>query len=216
LREAPVGKQDTIEKAVGSIGPACFPVVADVSKLDDMEALYRTVARDHGRLDIVVANAGVGDNAPLGKITEDQFDKIIGINLKGVLFTVQSALPWLKSGASVVVIGSTASVDPPPQMSVYGAAKAGVRAFISAWIKDTKGSGVRFNVLSPGAIDTPSLRKALDADEDDSKIKALDAQSPLGRIGQPDEIGRVVAFLASDAASFVHGVELFADGGLKV
>jgi NAD(P)-dependent dehydrogenase (short-subunit alcohol dehydrogenase family) len=105
--------QDTLDKAAASIGPACFPVVADVSKLDDMEALYRTVVKDHGRLDIVVANAGVGDNAPLGKITEDQFDKIIGTNLKGVLFTVQSALPWLKSGASVVVIGSTASVDPP-------------------------------------------------------------------------------------------------------
>jgi NAD(P)-dependent dehydrogenase (short-subunit alcohol dehydrogenase family) len=106
-----------------------------------MEAVYQTVKSKHGRLDVVVADAGVGDNAPLGKISEQQFDKIIGTNLKGVLFTVQAALPLLRPGASIIIIGSTASIDPPTQMSVYGASKAGVRAFVSAWIKDMKGSG---------------------------------------------------------------------------
>lgn len=209
-------EQETIDKAAGSIGPQCVAVVADVSRLTDMEALYRSVLTQFGRLDIVVANAGVGDNAPLGEITEDQFDKVIGTNLKGVLLTVQGALPMLRSGAAVIIIGSTASVAPPPQMSLYGATKAGVRAFVNTWIKDAKGSGIRFNVLSPGGVDTPSLRKALDAEHDESRITELANRSPLGRIGTPEEIANVATFLASDAASFIHGVELFVDGGLKV
>ena len=149
-------------------------------------------------------------------ISEQQFDKIIGTNLKGVLFTVQAALPLLRPGASIIIIGSTASIDPPTQMSVYGASKAGVRAFVSAWIKDMKGSGIRINVLSPGGVDTPSLRKALDATKDEGKIEALSKRSPLNRIGKPEEIGRAVAFLASEAASYVHGVEFFVDGGMRV
>ncbi len=205
-----------VEQVAAAIGGDSSAHVADVSRLTDMEALCRDIQARHGRLDIVVANAGVGDNAPLGGITEAQFDRIIGTNLKGVLFTVQAALPLLQSGASVIVIGSTASIDPPPSMSVYGASKAGVRALVAAWIKDIQGRGIRINVLSPGGIDTPSLRKALEDGGDDSKIKALESRSPLGRIGRPEEIGNVVTFLASEASSYVHGVELFVDGGMRV
>ena len=209
-------EKDTIAKAAAFIGANCVAVVADVSKLSDMQSLYKMIGDRFGRLDVVVANAGVGANAALGHITEEGFDKVIDTNLKGVLFTVQTAWPMLKTGASVILIGSTASVDAPPMMSVYGAAKAGLRAFATTWVKDTKGSGVRINVLSPGGIDTPSLRKALGDDKDEAKIKALKERSPLGRIGIPEEIGNVVAFLASDAASFIHGAEIFVDGGMKV
>ena len=208
--------KETIEETASMIGSECIAIVADVSKLADMEKLYETVGSKYGRLDIVVANAGVGANAALGQITEENFYKVIDTDLKGALFTVQPAWPLLKEGASVILIGSTASVDAPPSMSVYGAAKAGLRAFTTTWVKDTKGSGVRINMLSPGGIDTPSLRTALDDDDDETKIKALREKSPLGRIGTPEEIGNVVAFLASDAASFIHGAEIFVDGGMKV
>ena len=140
--------QSEVDKAASEIGPECRGFEADVSKVDEMEALYQIIQNTCGRLDVVVANAGVGDNAPLGKVTEEQFDKVIGTNLKGVLLTVQSALPLLKSGASVVLIGSTASESAPPSMSLYGATKAGISNFVKTWIKDTSGSGIRFNVLS--------------------------------------------------------------------
>jgi NAD(P)-dependent dehydrogenase (short-subunit alcohol dehydrogenase family) len=208
--------QAGIARLARDLGPSCMPVVADVTKRGDMEALYKTIGNTFGRLDVVVANAGVGANAPLGEITDEKFSHVIDTNLRGVLYTVQPALGLLKAGASVILIGSTASVDAPPTMSVYGAAKAGLRAFTTTWIKDTKGSGVRINMLSPGAIDTPSLRKALDAEHDEGKIRALGERSPLGRIGRPEEIANVVAFLASEAASFIHGTEIFVDGGLKV
>ncbi|MHC1547876.1 SDR family NAD(P)-dependent oxidoreductase [Phyllobacterium sp. K27] len=209
-------KKDTIEAAAAQIGPECVGIVADVSKLCDVEALYRSVEERFGRLDIVVANAAVGANAPLGEITEEKFETVIGTNLRGVLWTVQGALRLLGPGASVVIVGSTASYETPPSMSLYGAAKAGLRAATKAWIKDVRGRAIRINVLSPGAVDTESLRIALDADSDDSKIKALEGQSPLGRIGKPEEIANVVAFLASDLASYIHGEEIFVDGGLKV
>ncbi len=209
-------EKDAIETSAAAIGEGCTPVVADVSKREDMEGLYKMVGEKFGRLDVIVANAGVGANAGLGEITDDKFAKVIDVNLKGALYTVQAALPMLKPGAAVILIGSTASVDAPPGMSVYGASKAGLRAFTTTWVKDSKGSGVRINVLSPGGIDTPSLRKALESEKDESKIKALEERSPLGRIGKPEEIANVVAFLASDLASFVHGAEIFVDGGMKV
>lgn len=208
--------QDTLDQAASNIGSGCLALAGDVSRREDMEAVVETIEATFGRLDIVVANAAVGANAPLGHITEENFETVIGANLRGVLNTVQTALPLLQAGASILLIGSTASYDAPPTMSVYGAAKAGLRAFTSTWIKDLAGRGVRINTLSPGAIDTPSLRKAMEAETDESRIRALAERSPLKRIGSPEEVARVVAFLASEHASYVNGVELYVDGGLKV
>jgi NAD(P)-dependent dehydrogenase (short-subunit alcohol dehydrogenase family) len=211
-------RQAPLDEAVASLGPRSSGVVADVSRLADMEALYMTVMERHGRLDAIVANAGVGDSAPLGSITEKQFDHIFGINVKGVLFTVQPALKLLPRDGTVVMIGSTASIQAQPAMSLYGGAKAAIRQFVRGWIQDVKGSGVRINVLSPGAVDTPSLRTALagalGADQVDAKVKSMGEGNPLGRLADPREIGRVAVFLSSAASSFITGVELFADGGM--
>jgi NAD(P)-dependent dehydrogenase (short-subunit alcohol dehydrogenase family) len=183
-----------------------------------MEAMFAQVMERHGRLDVVVANAVIGDHAPLGSITEQQFDRMFDTNVKGVLFSVQPALALLPSGGSIVIIGSTASIQPPPGMSLYGGGKAALRAMIRTWIQDIKGSGIRINVLSPGAVDTPSLRSALEAasgaDKVDAAIERMGAGNPLGRIAEPSEMGKAAAFLASDASSFITGVELFADGGM--
>lgn len=210
--------QEDVEAAAERIGSGAEGLTADVTRLDSMQAMYAEVMKRHGRLDAVIANAGVGDGALLGSITEKQFDFITGVNLKGVLFTVQAALPHLKPGATAVIIGSTASIQSQMGMSVYGATKAGLRMFVRTWIQDVKGSGIRINMLSPGAIDTPSLRKAFaDAsgpENVDANVKRMGEGSPLGRLGDPREIGQAAVFLSSDQSSFITGVELFVDGGI--
>ena len=211
-------RQDELDAAVAQLGPKSWGVRADVSSASDMQALYKAVIDKHGRLDSVIANAGIGDHGPLATITEDQFDNTFNIDAKGVLFTVQPAIPLLPSGGTIVILGSTASIQPPVGMSLYGGAKAAIRNFVRVWIQEIKGSGIRINVLSPGATDTPSLRsalaQALGAEGVPAAIKSMGEGSPLGRIAEPREIARAVLFLASDASSFVTGVELFADGGL--
>jgi NAD(P)-dependent dehydrogenase (short-subunit alcohol dehydrogenase family) len=210
--------QGRLDDAVAQIGPKASGVQADAGSPTAMDAMLKDVKARHGRLDAVVANAVVDDHAPLGKITEEQFDKMIGTNLKGVLFAVQSAVPLMSSGGSIILIGSTASVAPPAGMSIYGAIKAGFHGMVRALIQDVKGTGVRINILSPGAVDTPSLRRALGkaagADRVDGIVQSMAQRSPLGRIGEAREIGQVAAFLASDASSYVNGVDLFVDGGL--
>ncbi|WP_037908448.1 SDR family NAD(P)-dependent oxidoreductase [Actinacidiphila yeochonensis] len=211
-------RQDQIDAAVAAIGPKASGVVADVSKLADMKAMYAEVIARHGRLDTVVANAGIGAHAPLEAITEEEFDRTFDVNVKGVLFTVQPAVPLLPSGGTITVIGSTASIQPPRGMSMYAGAKAAVRNCVRVWIQDVKGSGIRINVLSPGAVDTESLRRALamaqGADAVDAAVRAMGEGNPTGRIAAPREMGKAAAFLASDASSFVTGVELFVDGGM--
>lgn len=212
-------KQSAVDEAVLRLGKGASGVAADVTDQDSMEAAFDTVRAQHGRLDAVVANAGVGASNPLGKITEEQFDFIYGVNVKGVMFTVQLALPLLQAtGGTALIIGSTASIQPPAGMSLYGGAKAAVRAMVRTWIQDVKGTGVRINVLSPGAVDTPSLRIALagasGADQVDTLLKKMGEGNPLGRLADPREMGRTAVFLSSDAASFITGVELFADGGM--
>ena len=212
-------KSAAVDEAVAKLGPGASGIAADVTDLESMEAAFDSVMAQHGRLDAVVANAGVGDSNPLGKITEQQFDRIYGVNVKGVLFPVQPALPLLQAtGGTAVIIGSTASIQPPAGMSLYGGAKAAVRAMVRTWIQDVKGTGVRINVLSPGAVDTPSLRKALagasGADQVDDLVKKMGEGNPLGRLADPREMGRTAVFLSSDASSFITGVELFADGGM--
>ena len=211
-------QQDRVDKAATEIGERASGLVADVTKLDSMEKMYDEVINRHGRLDAVVANAGVGDSSPLGTITEQQFDFIFGVNAKGTLFTVQAAVPRLVDGGTVVIIGSTASTKAEYAMSLYGGSKAALRQFVRGWISEVKDRAIRVNMLSPGAIDTPSLRKALagaSGEENvDREVKRMVEGNPLGRLGQPREIGKAVVFLSSDQSSFVTGVELFVDGGM--
>ena len=210
--------QPGLDAAVAELGGATTGLLCDVTDQQQVRSMYEQVVARHGRLDVVVANAGVGDSAPLGAITEEQFDKIFGINVKGVLFTVQEALAHLQRGGSVVMIGSTASVRGESGMSLYCGSKAALRGVLRAWITDVKGSGVRVNIVSPGAVDTPSLRLAFAGasgpEHVDANVSRMGEGSPLGRLMQTADIGNAVAFLASDDAGGVTGVELFVDGGV--
>jgi NAD(P)-dependent dehydrogenase (short-subunit alcohol dehydrogenase family) len=175
----------------------------------------RRSAKKTDHIDIVVANAGVGEYAPLGAITEAQFDETFAVNVKGTLFTVQKALPLLRSGGSILVIGSIITNRAIGGFSIYGATKAAIRNFARQWMLDLKDRRIRVNAISPGPIETPGLRSLAPSDEAWRLMKAdLAGRVPLGRLGEADEIAEVALFLASDGASFVNGVELFVDGGL--
>ena len=206
-------RQAELDAAVAELGPQVQGVQADASNLSDLHRLYEVVKAQKGRLDIVVANAGGGELAALGQITEASYDKTFATNVKGVLFTVQKALPLLSRGASVILTGSTTSIKGNPAFSVYSATKAAVRNFARSWILDLKGQGIRINVLSPGPVKTPGLLGLAPASAQQGLLDMFAAQVPLGRVGEPDEIGKVAVFLASDASSFVNGAEIFADGG---
>jgi NAD(P)-dependent dehydrogenase (short-subunit alcohol dehydrogenase family) len=205
-------RRDALDRAVAELGDNAAGIVADVSRTASLEALFTEIRSRVGRIDTLVANAGGGVHAPLGKITEADYDQQFDTNVKGIVFTVQGALPLMEPGASVVIIGSTASIDPGPTMSIYGATKAAVRNLVRSWVSDLKGTGIRINIVSPGPTNTQSLRDAF-GEHAKEGLAFLKNKSPIGRIGEPDEIAEVVAFLASDAASYVNGVELFADGG---
>jgi NAD(P)-dependent dehydrogenase (short-subunit alcohol dehydrogenase family) len=205
-------RQSVLDAAVSSLGGSAVGLTADVTSPADLERLFADVRARFGRLDVLVPNAGGGQHAPLGQITEAQFDQQFATNVKGVVFTVQTALPLMKPGAAIVIVGSTASIDPGPTMSIYGATKAAVRNLMRSWVSDLKGSGIRINIVSPGPTNTASLREAF-GEYADEGLAFLTDKSPIGRIGEPEEIAAVAAFLASNAASYVNGVELFADGG---
>lgn len=207
-------RQAELDAAVESIGAAATGIRADASKLADLDAVYAQIAKQAGRLDILFANAGGGDMQPLGAISEEHFDRIFGTNVRGVVFTVQKALPLLVDGASVILTGSTTSVMGTASFSVYSASKAAVRNFARSWALDLKDRGIRVNVVSPGPVRTPGLSELVPDEHRQGLFDALAAQVPLGRLGEPEEIGKVVAFLGSDAASFINGVELFVDGGM--
>jgi hypothetical protein len=203
-----------LEAAVAEVGGGATGVRADSASLADLDRLFEQIRAEAGRLDVLFVNAGGGSMLPLGSITEEQYDDTFGRNVKGVLFTVQKALPLLVDGASVILASSTNSIKGTPAFSVYGASKAAVRNFARSWILDVKERGIRINALSPGPILTPGLMDLADTPE--SKKALLDflaSQIPLGRLGDPDEVAKAAVFLASDDASFVNGVELFVDGG---
>ncbi|HFX0594332.1 TPA: SDR family NAD(P)-dependent oxidoreductase [Pseudomonas aeruginosa] len=205
-------RQAVLDEAVALLGDRAVGIVADVSKASSLEALYADVRQRFGRIDVLVANAGGGVHAPLGQITEAQIDQQFSTNVKGVVLTIQGALSLFSAGSNVVIIGSTASMDPAPTMSIYGATKAAVRNMVRSWVAELKGSGIRLNIVSPGPTNTDSLREAF-GDKAEEGLAFLTEKSPLGRIGEPEEIASAVAFLASDEASYINGVELFADGG---
>ena len=204
-----------LEAAVAAIGERATGVQADSANLADLERLFERVREQSGRVDVLMVNAGGGTMLPLGFITEEQYDETFGRNVKGVIFTVQKALPLLVDGASVILTSSTNSIKGTPAFSVYSASKAAVRNFARSWILDLKDRGIRVNAISPGPILTPGLTDLADTPEEkQGLLDYLASQVPMGRIGDPDEIGKAAVFLASDDASFVNGVELFVDGGL--
>src|SRR3989454_8684939 len=189
-------------------------VRGDVSRPADLDRLFAQIKREKGRLDVLFANAGVAKYAPLGTITEEFYDSIFDINVKGLLFTVQKALPLMPDGASIILNASIVGSKGLPANSVYAATKAAVRSFARTWTTDLKACRIRVNAISPGSIDTPGLNGLLASSETgQQRAKMIAATVPLGRLGRPDEIAKAVVFLASDDASFITGTELFVDGG---
>ena len=207
-------RQQELDSAIALIGTSAKGIRADVSRLDDLDKVYAQIEEESGRLDILFANAGGGDMLPLGAITEEHFDRIFGTNVRGVLFTVQKALPLLGAGSSIILTASTVSVKGTANFSVYSASKAAVRNFARSWALDLQGRGIRVNVVSPGPVKTPGLGGLVAEEQRQGLFDALAAPVPLGRIGEPAEVGKAVAFLASDAASFINAIELFVDGGM--
>jgi len=204
-----------LDAAVATLGSKATGIQADSAKLGDLSRLYAQLKADAGHIDVLVVNAGGGTMLPLGSITEEQYEDTFGRNVKGVLFTVQKALPLLVDGASVILIASNVSIKGTPAFSVYCASKAAVRNFARSWTLDLKSRGIRVNVISPGPVKTPGLAELAgpDAAQQQALFNYMASTVPLGRIGDPDEVGGAAVFLASGDASFVAGTELFVDGG---
>lgn len=198
-----------LDKAVTSIGGNATALQGDASDLADLERTFAQVQAQAGRIHVLAANAGFYEFGALGEITEEHFDKTFNTNVRGLLFTVQKALPLLSEGASVILTGSMVSIKGFAACSVYNASKAAVRSFARTWIVDLKGRGIRVNVLSPGYTDTPGVAQFM---TDDVKAAAA-ASVPLGRLGMPDDLGKAAVFLASDDSAYVTGIELLVDGG---
>jgi NAD(P)-dependent dehydrogenase (short-subunit alcohol dehydrogenase family) len=197
-----------LDEAVKAIGTNVSGVQGDVAKLPDLDRLYEVVSKIKGRLDIVFANAGVGEFVPFGAVTEEHFDKLFNVHVRGTLFTVQKALPLMKDGGSIILNGSVAGVKGTAAFGVYAATKAAIRSFVRTWTTDLKDRRIRSNVVSPGPIGTP-LANRLPADA----VARIASSIPMGRMGKPDEVAKAALFLASDDSSFVTGIELFVDGG---
>jgi NAD(P)-dependent dehydrogenase (short-subunit alcohol dehydrogenase family) len=204
-----------LAEAVKQIGKNVTGVQGDVSNLGDLDRLFAQIGKEKGRLDIVFANAGVAKYAKFGTITEELFDSIFNINVKGLLFTVQKALPLMPDGASVILNASIVASKGLATNSVYSATKAAVRSFARTWTTDLKDRRIRVNAISPGSTETPGFRELQTSSKvGQQRLKMISNLVPLGRIGAPDEVARAVVFLASDDSSYITGTELFVDGGL--
>ncbi|MBX7221643.1 MAG: glucose 1-dehydrogenase [Blastocatellia bacterium] len=208
-------RQSELDAAVKRIGKNITAIQGDMANLADLDQMVETIKQEKGRLDVIFANAGGGQFAPLGAITEEHFDKAFNINVKGLLFTVQKALPLLSDGASIILNASIVSSKGMPAFSVYSATKAAVRSFARTWTVDLKERHIRVNAVSPGPIETPGIDTLVTSEEEGHQFRAsLVSGVPLGRIGTADEIAKAVVFLASDDSSYVTGIELFVDGGM--
>jgi NAD(P)-dependent dehydrogenase (short-subunit alcohol dehydrogenase family) len=209
------GRRETeLAAAVKEIGRDVTGVQGDVSNLGDLDRLFAQIKREKDKLHIVFANAGTAKYAPFGKITEELFDSIFNTNVRGLLFTVQKALPLLPDGASIILNASIVASKGLPANSVYSATKAAVRSFARTWTTDLKDRHIRVNAVSPGSVDTPGLSELLGSSETgQQRLKTPSNVVPLGRLGNPEEVARAVVFLASDDSSYVAGTELFVDGG---
>lgn len=218
-------RQEELDKAVAEIGHDVRALQGDVAKLEDLDRIMAAIREEKGRLDVVFANAGIAETGVLGSITEASFDRLFAVNVKGLLFTVQKALPLMRAGGSIVLNGSTAGSKGSAALSVYNATKAAVRNLARSWALDLRGTGIRVNVLSPGGTITPGLanvltsgsstpgEKPIDTAQRDAIFAAFADQIPLGRIGDAAETAAVAVFLASEDSSYMTGSEVFVDGG---
>ncbi|WP_269856000.1 SDR family NAD(P)-dependent oxidoreductase [Streptomyces sp. RPT161] len=205
-----------LEAAVEQVGRGAIAIQSDVSKLDDLDRLFAEIAERSGRLDVVVANAGVGGFGPLGSITEEEYDRTTSINLKGTVFTVQKALPLLSAGASVILLSSSAALRGVPGLGVYAATKAAIRSLARTWAAELADRGIRVNALTPGPVATPGgddLRAAFPQGDQATAATEPATPTPLGRAGRPDEVAATALYLAGEQSSFTTGAELFVDGG---
>ncbi|MER5341250.1 SDR family NAD(P)-dependent oxidoreductase [Streptomyces mirabilis] len=208
-------RRPELDKAKDEIGRNVTTVQGDVSVSADLDRLFRTVAEDKGKIDVVVANSGLVDPQMFGRITEASFDRTFNVNARGALFTAQKALPLMNDGGSVILVGSIAGHIGVEGYTTYSATKAALRSYARTWTKELKGRGIRVNVLSPGPIDTPIMDSQADSEEGVDAIKAAFASViPLGRMGRPEEVAAAAVFLASDESSFCAGMELSVDGGM--
>ncbi len=205
-----------LDDAVKRIGSEVSGIQSDVARAADLDKVYEAVKEQKGRLDILFANAGTGEFAQLGEITEEHFDKQFNVNVRGMLFTVQKALPLMVRGGSIVLNASIVSVKGNPSFSVYSATKAAVRSFARTWCVDLKDRGIRVNAISPGIVPTAGYSRSLGmtSEQIDQFVQGSISGIPLGRAGTPDEIAKAVSFLASEDSSYVNGIDLFVDGGL--
>jgi NAD(P)-dependent dehydrogenase (short-subunit alcohol dehydrogenase family) len=200
-------RQKELDEAVQAIGSNVTGVQGDIAKPADLDNLYERV-KEMGRIDVLFANAGVGEFVPLESITEEHFDQTFNINVRGTLFTVQKALPLLKDGSSIILTGSVAGTKGTPAFGVYAASKAAVRSFVRTWTSELKDRRIRSNVVSPGPVNTPIVAR-----QRPEVMARIVSTIPMGRMGEADEIAKAALFLASDDSSFVTGIELFVDGG---
>jgi NAD(P)-dependent dehydrogenase (short-subunit alcohol dehydrogenase family) len=208
-------RQKELDLALSQIGKNVIGIQGDVSNLADLDRLYNTVKDQKGHLDILFANAGIAQFAPLGEISEEHFDNIFRINVKGLLFTVQKALPLFQNGGSIILNASIGSSKGFEETSVYSATKAAVRSFARTWTGDLRHRKIRVNAISPGPIDTPIFSNVLQNEEQIDQFKKNIVNTvPMGRMGSPDEVAKAVSFLASGDSSYITGIELFVDGGL--
>ncbi|MET7977443.1 glucose 1-dehydrogenase [Streptomyces mirabilis] len=208
-------RRPELDKAKDEIGRNVTTVQGDVSVSADLDRLFRTVAEDKGKIDVVVANSGLVDPQMFGRITEASFDRTFNVNARGALFAAQKALPLMNDGGSVILVGSIAGHIGVEGYTTYSATKAALRSYARTWTKELKGRGIRVNVLSPGPIDTPIMDSQADSEEGVDAIKAAFASViPLGRMGRPEEVAAAAVFLASDESSFCAGMELSVDGGM--
>lgn len=206
-------RQAQIDAAAAELGPQTVGVRCDVGNLAELDALYEVIRQRSGRIDVLVANAGVGEPAVLGDYTEEQFDNMFATNVKGAVFGVQKAMPLLSQGASVILIGSSTSQRPGPGMEVYGATKAALRNFARSWTLNTQKNGFRVNVLSPGSVQTPGLLGIVPEGQQDDFAKTMANMLPSGQLGDPDDVASAALLLASDTAKHINGADLFIDGG---
>jgi len=203
-------RQEPLDAAVAQLGPSARAVSGSVTDLSDLDRLYAAVRDERGRDDVLFANAGTGAFAPLGQITPEHYDQIFDVNVRGLVFTVQKALPLMRKGSSIILTGSSTGVMGTPQFSIYSATKAAIRNLARSWALDLRGTGIRVNVLSPGPTKTELALEVVGEEAFD----ALGSSTPIGRVGDPSETGAVAAFLASSDSSYMTGGEIFVDGGL--